>query len=623
MTKALPFLLAALVTLGLLRTAAAQTVTRGVPEACASVQSPRPPRPAVSPARGPGWGAAQEADMPRRGLAGLMDGERWDDARRALFRQIAEPYIQSGGYAPRDDSTSVGGLDVTALLRHAVEGGPGSRVAPPGGTLFSALYTFQTTSRSIPGRTLPDKLSALANERRRAGTEVPAEREKIDAVIGVMSFMAKHYPTLRAMAGNDGYLSAGDIDASFNSLRAQAHGIALSGKNPATGERLPFGGAMLRRRYRRTRENPVVEQKIADAAAGPHDEFRSALVKIGAGQAGDSGPHDPGYNAVQSMGKDLKQLMPVLTKALGGSSGGAGGLGGMLDMSLFVDPQRGIRLAPFETIYAAVMNGTLPTTLELPRPPAIATMAASATAVPGRQVYIAPSGDNYGYLVSLPKDYSPAGKYDVVLSLQGTDMRGKDPSLYRNRGLAGVVDRYRESGVEISSVIVTPVMNDFEVWDPSKINALRDTVVEQYGHADNQVRIVGHSLGGIGTLAAVRANPKGYAAATVISGAIPYQEGVETRFDQASLATWANGFSESQTAVLFVRGGQDSIIPREKMIASERAFTKARPKNTFVHVEPTSGHSPRQLDGDNLLEGGWFGPSAKAAQSAFKSRRRR
>jgi len=324
------------------------------------------------------------------------------------------------------------------------------------------------------------------------------------------------------------------------------------------------------------------------------------------------------------MGGDLKQLMPVLTKAFGGSSGGgAGGLGGMLDMSLFVDPQRGIRLAPFETIYAAVMNGTLPTTLELPRPPAIAPMAASAAAVPGRQVYVAPSGDNYGYLVSLPKDYAPTGKYDVVLSLQGTDMRGKDPSLYRHRGLAGVVDRYRESGVEISSVIVTPVLNDFEVWDPAKVNALRDAMVEQYGHADNQVRIVGHSLGGIGALGAVRENPKGYATAIVISGAIPYQEGVETKFDQASLATWANGFSESKAAVLFVRGAQDSIIPRERMIASEQAFMKARPKNTFVHVDTTAGHSPRQLDGDNLLEGGWFGPSAKAAQSTFKARPRR
>jgi len=109
----------------------------------------------------------------------------------------------------------------------------------------------------------------------------------------------------------------------------------------------------------------------------------------------------------------------------------------------------------------------------------------------------------------------------------------------------------------------------------------------------------------------------------VISGAIPYQAGLETRFDQASLASWGKGFSESRAAVLFVRGGQDSIIPRERMIASEQAFAKARPKDTFVHVEQSDGHSPLQLDGDSLLEGGWFGPSAKAAQSAFKARRRR
>ncbi len=136
---------------------------------------------------------------------------------------------------------------------------------------------------------------------------------------------------------------------------------------------------------------------------------------IGSAQPADPGPHAPNFYDVKRMGEEGQVLGQTFQNAFGLSAAGLGGGGGgpanpMDALRMFVDSE-GLNVAPIEDIYNAMLQGRLPTNVRLPSPQPRAPTAGVEKGVPGKQVYIAPGGANatssYGYLVSLPKGYSP------------------------------------------------------------------------------------------------------------------------------------------------------------------------------------------------------------------------
>ncbi len=175
----------------------------------------------------------------------------------------------------------------------------------------------------------------------------------------------------------------------------------------------------------------------------------------------------------------------------------------------------------------------------------------------------------FNYLLSLPADYhNTKTNWPLVLFLHGSGESGKNIHRVKTHGLAKLAD----VNGPFPFILVSP-QSSRRGWDPEKLNALLDEVVEKYRVDKDRVYVTGLSMGGYGTWDLAAAHPEKFAAiAPICGGGNPEDALVLTK-----LPTWV------------FHGAKDKTVPlkrSEEMVAALKA-AGGNPKFT---VYPDAGH---------------------------------
>ncbi|MFR9520174.1 MAG: alpha/beta hydrolase-fold protein, partial [Rikenellaceae bacterium] len=158
-----------------------------------------------------------------------------------------------------------------------------------------------------------------------------------------------------------------------------------------------------------------------------------------------------------------------------------------------------------------------------------------------KRVYVDGS-DSLLYRIAYPKDFNPQEEYPVILFMHGAGERASDNE--RQLILGGdlfVAEQVRE---EYPAIVIFPQCPTNEMWthrtksqregrsewifsfpthckpplSAALVNQLMDEIIAKPYTADNQIYIMGISMGGIGTLEFLYRWGDKYAAAVVICG---------------------------------------------------------------------------------------------------------
>ncbi|MBN9392510.1 MAG: prolyl oligopeptidase family serine peptidase [Chloroflexi bacterium] len=123
-----------------------------------------------------------------------------------------------------------------------------------------------------------------------------------------------------------------------------------------------------------------------------------------------------------------------------------------------------------------------------------------------------------GYILYFPPDYDadPAKKWPLVFFLHGAGERGNDPEIVKFHGLPKEIDQ----GKHFPFIMVAPQCPLEERWPQQleKLDALFDTITQNYRVDLDRVYLTGLSLGGNGTWFWTTTHPDRFAAAVPICG---------------------------------------------------------------------------------------------------------
>ncbi len=185
-------------------------------------------------------------------------------------------------------------------------------------------------------------------------------------------------------------------------------------------------------------------------------------------------------------------------------------------------------------------------------------------------------------------------------------------------GLAAAVNRYRRNGGDVNAIVVTPILPANGAWEAADINRLQSDIVKQYGHDASRTFIMGHSLGGIGALAA--GHDGAWSKVVSTSGVLPYPDPFGMTKNSAALAAWAKSFQSKDVLVRY--GTDDAVVRPDLQAQTAQAIFAANPERARVQPLPGVGHTAT-LNEDYVnaaVSAGWMGDAFEDADHAYAVR---
>jgi poly(3-hydroxybutyrate) depolymerase len=165
-----------------------------------------------------------------------------------------------------------------------------------------------------------------------------------------------------------------------------------------------------------------------------------------------------------------------------------------------------------------------------------ATLAPAAeTGFLNRSVTV--DGEDYRYVVYVPRAYNAAMRWPVILFLHGSGESGTDGLLQTELGLPRAVRRHPE---RFPAVIVMPQADRGKKWSDAAMEkqalAALDASAKEFHGDPERTYLTGLSLGGYGTWSMAANNPGRFAALVPVCGAIVWPGGGSQGLAEASSA---------------------------------------------------------------------------------------
>lgn len=175
------------------------------------------------------------------------------------------------------------------------------------------------------------------------------------------------------------------------------------------------------------------------------------------------------------------------------------------------------------------------------------------------------------FLLYLPKEYGKdkSTRWPLVIFLHGAGERGSDVNKVKAHGPPKLV----AEGKEFPFILVSPQCPENAWWDTQTLNALLDTVMNQYRVDADRVYLTGLSMGGFGTWNWAAENPERFAAIAPICGGGDERRARRIR----NIPTWA------------FHGAKDEVVPLKSSQEMVDALRKAGGDVKFT-VYPEAGH---------------------------------
>lgn len=173
------------------------------------------------------------------------------------------------------------------------------------------------------------------------------------------------------------------------------------------------------------------------------------------------------------------------------------------------------------------------------------------------------------YLLSLPADYGKTKKsWPLVLFLHGSGESGSDLTKVKAHGPPRLV----ETNGPFPFILVSP-QSSGRGWNPDVLNALLDSLLQQYRVDPDRVYLTGLSMGGYGTWTLAAAHPEKFAAlAPICGGGNPADAG-----KLAKLPIWV------------FHGAKDPTVPLRRSEEMVEALQAAGGNPKFT-IYPDAGH---------------------------------
>jgi predicted peptidase len=200
----------------------------------------------------------------------------------------------------------------------------------------------------------------------------------------------------------------------------------------------------------------------------------------------------------------------------------------------------------------------------------IASLAPAAeTGFLNRSVTI--DGADYRYVVYVPREYSVAAQWPVILFLHGSGESGTDGLLQTEIGLPRAIRRHPE---RFPAIIVMPQTGRGIWWSDAAMEkqalAALDASVKEFRGDPDRIYLTGLSLGGYGTWSIAASNPGKFAALAPVCGGI-------VRPGRGNQTSSADPYAEaakkigSPTPVWMFHGDADESVP----VTESRKMTEA------------------------------------------------
>ncbi len=173
------------------------------------------------------------------------------------------------------------------------------------------------------------------------------------------------------------------------------------------------------------------------------------------------------------------------------------------------------------------------------------------------------------YLLFLPENYDQQDSWPLLLFLHGAGERGTDLQLVKKHGPPKLI----EAGKQFPFIVVSPQCPKDQWWQPVKLTALLDEIVEKYKVDQDRIYVTGLSMGGFGTWSLAAYTPHRLAAIAPICG------GGETH--------WTERFPHLPTWVF--HGVIDKVVPVERSEEMVESLKK-HGGNVKLTTYPEAGH---------------------------------
>ncbi len=187
--------------------------------------------------------------------------------------------------------------------------------------------------------------------------------------------------------------------------------------------------------------------------------------------------------------------------------------------------------------------------LEFAAPAAASAQAAMPTGFLNRTVE--QDGATMPYVVYVPRNYKPEGKWPVVMFLHGSGERGADGLKQSEVGLGRAVRMFPE---RFPAIVIFPQCAESLRWsDQQAALAMKalDKTVEEYHGDPNRLYLTGLSMGGAGSWYLATMFPRKFAAVASLCGRFEIPAITDKLKD---VPTWiVVGDQDSATTVAFAR----------------------------------------------------------------------
>ena len=200
------------------------------------------------------------------------------------------------------------------------------------------------------------------------------------------------------------------------------------------------------------------------------------------------------------------------------------------------------------------------------------------------------------YLIYLPKDYHARAKtrWPLVLFLHGAGERGANLSKVAVHG----PPKLAKQGRDFPFILVSP-QSPGRGWDPNVLNALPDSIIEEYHVDKDRVYLTGLSMGGFGTWSVGIKNPGRFAAIAPICGGgsatdVRRSSRGETKAAFTSLGVWA------------FHGAKDPTVKLEESETMVAALKAAGATDVQLTIYPEAKHDSWTETYNNAELYAWF-----------------
>ncbi len=175
------------------------------------------------------------------------------------------------------------------------------------------------------------------------------------------------------------------------------------------------------------------------------------------------------------------------------------------------------------------------------------------------------------YLLYVPDQLPPSGKYPLLLYLHGSGTRNNDLNTLEGSGPRPFLMK----NSDFPFVLVSPLCADNDSWHPLYLLRLIDSIEAKLPIDENKIYVTGLSMGGNGTWNLARSAPNRFAAIAPLCGRAHFETEEVSALKDVSV--WA------------FHGKKDDLVPYQE---SERLVNKLEELNADVKftLYPDRGH---------------------------------